>query len=188
MSQSPKSIRSGTSGEGASMCMVWAEVGIGNISNWGCPNVPESTMSYMACRRAVQRSVWCPTDWWYIQYKSSRNCEGTRSGSALGARGAKNPMAWNVSKTLLRGVLKSEKCLHHRRRGWSRSWGNVITRGSRSRNGGRGCEAPKVTDADEAKRGNEGIATPGAPLDDDGYSNKISSILSTLRVKSTIIS
>ena len=53
---------------------------------------------------------------------------------------------------------------------------------------GRGCEAPKVTGVGEVKCGNEGIATPGAPLDDDGYSDKISSILSTLRVKSTIIS
>ena len=53
---------------------------------------------------------------------------------------------------------------------------------------GRGCEAPKVTDIGEVKCGNEGIATPGAPLDDDGCSDKISSILSTLRVKSTIIS
>ena len=53
---------------------------------------------------------------------------------------------------------------------------------------GRGCEAPKVANIDGVKCGNEGIATPGAPLDDDGCSDKISSILSTLRVKSTIIS
>ena len=53
---------------------------------------------------------------------------------------------------------------------------------------GRGCEAPKVTDIGEIKCGNEGIATPRAPLDDDGYSDKISSIISILRVKSTIIS
>ena len=50
---------------------------------------------------------------------------------------------------------------------------------------GRGCKAPKVTDIDELKCGNEGITTPGALLDEDGYSDKISSIL---RVKSTIIS
>ena len=53
---------------------------------------------------------------------------------------------------------------------------------------GRGCEAPKVTNISEVKCGNEGITTLGAPLDDDGYSDKISSILSILRVKSTIIS
>ena len=53
---------------------------------------------------------------------------------------------------------------------------------------GRGYEAPKVTDIDGVKCGNEGIATPRAPLDDDGCSDKISSILSTLRLKSTIIS
>ena len=53
---------------------------------------------------------------------------------------------------------------------------------------GRGCEAPKVTGVGEVKCGNEGIDTPGAPLDDDGCSDKISSILSTLRAKSTIIS
>ena len=41
---------------------------------------------------------------------------------------------------------------------------------------GRGCEAPKVTDVNEVKCGNEGIATPGAHLDDDGYFDKISSI------------
>ena len=35
---------------------------------------------------------------------------------------------------------------------------------------GRGCEAPKVIGVGEVKCGNEGIATPGAPLDDDGYS------------------
>ena len=48
---------------------------------------------------------------------------------------------------------------------------------------GRGCEAPKVTDIGGVKCGNEGITTPEAPLDDDGYSDKISSILSTLHVK-----
>ena len=53
---------------------------------------------------------------------------------------------------------------------------------------GHGCEAPKVTDVGEVKCGNEGITAPEAPLDDDGYSDKISLILSTLRVKSTIIS
>ena len=53
---------------------------------------------------------------------------------------------------------------------------------------GRGCEAPKVANIDGVKCGNEGIATPGAPLDDDGCFDRISSILSTLRVKSTIIS
>ena len=53
---------------------------------------------------------------------------------------------------------------------------------------GRGCEAPKVTSVDEAMCGNEGIAAPGAPLDDDGCPDKMSSILSTLRVKPTIIS
>ena len=50
---------------------------------------------------------------------------------------------------------------------------------------GRGCKAPKVTEAGEVKCGNEGIATPEAPLEDYGYSDKIISIL---RVKSTIIS
>ena len=53
---------------------------------------------------------------------------------------------------------------------------------------GRGCEAPKVTNVGEVKCGNEGIATPGASLNDDGYSDKISSILSALCVKSIIIS
>ena len=53
---------------------------------------------------------------------------------------------------------------------------------------GRGYEAPKVIDVGEVKCSNEGLATPGAPLDDDGYSDKINSILSTLHVKSTIIS
>ena len=53
---------------------------------------------------------------------------------------------------------------------------------------GRGCEAPKVTDVGEVKCGNESITTPGAPLDDDGYSDKISLILSILCVKSNIIS
>ena len=53
---------------------------------------------------------------------------------------------------------------------------------------GRGCEAPKVTDVGEVKCGNENITTPGAFLDDDGYSDKISSILSILQVKSIIIS
>ena len=53
---------------------------------------------------------------------------------------------------------------------------------------GRGCEAPKVTDVGEVKCGNEGIATPGAPLDDDGYSDRINLILLILCVKSIIIS
>ena len=53
---------------------------------------------------------------------------------------------------------------------------------------GRGCEASKVTGVDEVKCGNEGIATPGAPLDDDECSEKLSSILSILLVKSVIIS
>ena len=53
---------------------------------------------------------------------------------------------------------------------------------------GRGCKIPEVTNVGEVKCGNEGIATLGAPLDDDGYSDKISSILSTLFVKSIIIS
>ena len=53
---------------------------------------------------------------------------------------------------------------------------------------GRGCEASKVTDAGEVKYGNEDITTLGAHLDDDGYSNKISSILSIFCVKSIIIS
>nr|CAN81993.1 hypothetical protein VITISV_033559 [Vitis vinifera] len=46
---------------------------------------------------------------------------------------------------------------------------------------GRGYKAPKVTDIDEAKCGNESITTPRAPLDDDGYSDNISSIFSILR-------
>ena len=50
---------------------------------------------------------------------------------------------------------------------------------------GRGYEAPKVIDVGEAKCGNEGITTFGALLDDDGYSDKISSIIC---VKSAIIS
>ena len=52
----------------------------------------------------------------------------------------------------------------------------------------RGCEAPKVTNAGEIKYGNEGITTPKTHLDDDEYFDKISLILSILRVKSIIIS
>ena len=46
-------------------------------------------------------------------------------------------MVWNVSKTLLRGALKSEKCLRHRRWEGNRSWGTVTTGGPR--NWGGGC-------------------------------------------------
>ena len=53
---------------------------------------------------------------------------------------------------------------------------------------GRGCEAPKETNVGEVKCGNESITTPRALLDDDGYSDKITSILSILHVKSIIIS
>ena len=137
MSQSPKSIRSRTTDEEVSACMAWAEVGIKIILDLWCPNVLESTRSCRECRRAVQRSVWCSSDWWYVQYKSSRNCEGTRFGSGLGAKGTKNPMAWNVSKTLLRSMPKSKKCLWHHRWEWSYSWGIVTTRGSWSWDRGR---------------------------------------------------
>ena len=78
--------------------------------------------------------------------------------------------SWDGDRVNVANVMDEECC-------WSNEYGQ-----------GRGCEAPKVTDVGEAKYGNKGITTPGASLDDDGYSEKISSILSILRVKSAIIS
>ena len=84
-----------------------------------------------------------------------------------------------------------------------------MTRGSQSWDGGRvnvanvmgeeccqstkygrdcGCEAPKVTNVGELKCGNGDITTLKAPLHDDGYSDRINSILLIICVKSIIIS
>ena len=59
--------------------------------------------------------------------------------------------SWDGGRVDVANIMDEECC-------WSTECGR-----------GRGCEAPKVTDADGVKCGNEGIATPGAPLDDDGY-------------------
>ena len=78
--------------------------------------------------------------------------------------------SWDGDRVNVANVMGEECC-------WSTECGQ-----------GRGCEAPKETNVGEVKCGNESITTPRAPLDDDGCSDKISSILSTLRIKSTIIS
>ena len=80
------------------------------------------------------------------------------------------PRSWDGGRVDIANAMDEECC-------WSTECGR-----------GRGCEAPKVTDVGEVKCGNENITTPGAFLDDDGYSDKISSILSILQVKSIIIS
>ena len=77
-------------------------------------------------------------------------------------------LSWDRGRVNVANVMGEEYC-----------WSTKCRRG-------RGCEAPKVTDAGEIKCGNEGITTPGAPLNDDGYSNKISLILSIICVKSII--
>ena len=80
------------------------------------------------------------------------------------------PRSWDGGRVDVANAMDEECC-------WSTECGR-----------GRGCEAPKVTDVGEVKCGNENIPTPGAHLDDDGYSDKISSILSIRHVKSIIIS
>ena len=74
--------------------------------------------------------------------------------------------SWDGDRVNVANVMDEECC-------WSIKYGR-----------GRGCEAPKVTDVGESKCGNESITTLRAPFDDDGYFDKISSILC---VKSVII-
>ena len=77
--------------------------------------------------------------------------------------------SWDGDRVNVANVMDKECC-------WSIKYGR-----------GRECEAPKVIDVGEAKCGNESITTLRASLDDDGYFENISSILSILRVKSVII-